>query len=112
MTMKSILAGILALVLTFGLTACDQPPVQAQAQPKPQPAKVAHHFEPIPNTRGDLAIDTATGLKCKTWEWGCTLPESFNDTQGLDRWNKTPIYGMSCGDLIDLPSCEKLASHD
>lgn len=69
--MKAILFAAIVALAIITQTACDQNQVQAQPkpQPVPQPVKVVHHFEPAPNTRGLIAIDTATGQACKTFDW-------------------------------------------
>ena len=94
---------LIAAVIGWKLT-CDQNPVAAQPQPKP--AKIVHHFEPVPYTEGDLAIDTATGLKCKTWEWVCV------DKKGAVAPVGTQMYGMYCRDLATMPTCYQVAAHE
>ena len=100
--MKTILA-IAALTAILSHTACDQKPVQAQAKPEQSP--ITHHFEPLDYTGGNLAIDAATGQKCRTWVWECAPHKG----EIVVPYN-APIYGMYCRDIVNMPTCDQIAS--
>jgi hypothetical protein len=79
--------------------------------PKPVPApKIAHHFEPIAKSEGSLAVDTATGQMCKTWDWVCTKSTWKNPWTGKSE--ESSRYGISCSALESMPTCEQLSNKD
>lgn len=69
----------LVLLTSLCLLACDD--FQQKDKPKepdPPPPRIVHHFDPIARSEGNLAVDTATGQMCKTWDWACQKPQHFN----------------------------------
>ena len=75
---RAFAAFSVALLFLSMTTGCDDIakelgyiPASRRELPKPVPTpKVVHHFEPIAKSEGSLAVDTATGRMCKTWEMG------------------------------------------
>jgi hypothetical protein len=99
----------LALMSAIVLTGCDD--LQQQAKPEvkqePPPTKVVHHFDPISRSEGNLAVDTATGQMCKTWEWVCTKPTYYNPR--TKQFEDLSSYGMSCSAIATMPTCKSLS---
>jgi hypothetical protein len=87
------------------LFGCDdiQP---AKKQPDPPP-KIVHHFDPIAKSEGSLAVDTATGQMCKTWEWECTSPTYWNPY--TKKWQDNASYGISCTAISTMPTCKSIS---
>lgn len=137
--MKSILCAILLILLLSGCeteqTSHHQPQQQTATPksfvPDAERPHIVHTFEILPYTGGNLAIDRATGQKCRTWDWACgcytTIMEAFNkrtaklavssdaylrlalqrDRQ-LDQCNDRSMYGMRCDIIGTLPTCDSL----
>jgi len=102
MKIKSALL-VLAMV---GLLGCDE--MESKKQPEPAPApRVVHHFDPITKSEGNLAVDTATGQMCKTWEWACTKPTFYNPYTKETQDNLA--YGISCAAIADMPTCKSIS---
>jgi len=113
-SMKAILLSAAALVVTAGLTGCDEilnwnsaqaqakPQAQVQVQEQTKPPKATHHFEPLLRTGASLAIDTTTGMECRTWDWICTDGKGMPSVKG-------DIYGIRCEAIPSLPTCDELA---
>jgi|HubBroStandDraft_2_1064218.scaffolds.fasta_scaffold16163_4 hypothetical protein len=96
-----------ALMSAIVLTGCDdlqqaKPPVK----PDPPPT-VVHHFDPIARSEGNLAVDTATGQMCKTWEWACTKPTYYNPR--TKQFEDVSSYGISCSAIENMPTCKSLS---
>lgn len=87
-----------AVVLVSFLLACSEKP------------KVVHHFEPMANTQGSLAMDTATGKMCRTWAWVCSEPTIRNPWTGKTVENS--MYGIKCRSIEELPTCDQLLKAD
>jgi hypothetical protein len=99
---------LVALMSAIVLTGCDDLQQQAKPQVKQEPPpKVAHHFDPIARSEGNLAVDTATGQMCKTWEWACSKPTYYNPR--TKQVEDTYDYGISCASIDSMPTCKSLS---
>ncbi len=115
---KAFSAFFVALLILSMTIGCDDiakelgyVPASEHDSPKPVPApKIAHHFEPVSKSEGSLAVDTATGRMCKTWEWVCTKPTWKNQWTGKTEQNSS--YGISCSAVESMPTCEQLSNKD
>lgn len=98
---------LVALMSAIVLTGCDDPQ-QSKSPVKPEPPpRVVHHFDPIARSEGNLAVDTATGQMCKTWEWVCPNPTYYNPRTKL--YEDVSSYGMSCSAIATMPTCKSLS---
>lgn len=97
------------LILTIvGLLGCDDlSQQQTKKAADPLPPKVVHHFDPIAKSEGSLAVDTATGQMCKTWEFACTQPTYYNPYTKKTQDNN--LYGISCSALDNMPTCKDIS---
>jgi len=100
------------------LIACDEiakefgyiPAPKSDPPKQVQTPRVIHHFEPVAKSEGSLAVDTATGRMCKTWEWVCTKGTYKNPWTG--KWEEASTYGISCSAIELMPTCEQLSKKD
>ena len=99
---------ILILLTSLGLlVACDDlQPKDKPKEPEPPP-RLVHHFDPITRSEGNLAVDTATGQMCKTWDWACTKPSYYNSY--TKEWVENSAYGVSCTAIGNMPTCESIS---
>ena len=120
-------ATLLICLLSGCMTQQNPPP---QQKPVEQP-RIAHTFEPLPYTRGDLAMDRATGQKCRTWDFECGCysnirndfdKKSANLKVGTEAYSQleskrdkelvqcaeSQWYGMRCDGIDALPLCDTL----
>lgn len=105
--MRHRFAGLMAMAFLFSCTGCDQ--LEQNASPKkaqPEQQRITHHFEPVAKSNGNLAVDTATGRMCKTWDWECTNRDFKNPYTG--KWQEAQSYGMACSAIDTMPTCEQL----
>ena len=128
--MKGTLCAMLLVCVLSSCSTEQNPPPQPQPKPVEQP-RIVHTFEPLPYTGGNLAIDRATGQKCRTWDWQCgcysNIQEDFNKKSanlriGTDAYSKlaserdrelarcaeSEWYGMRCDGIDALPTCDSL----
>ena len=134
--MKIIL--LISSVIILWQNGCDtkqtpeqqQPPQQQQPKQQPQP-RITHKFELVPYTNGDIAIDQTTGQKCRTWDWACgcysAIFDNYNKktekltpgsaayvkaseefTRQLAKCDESPMHGVRCDAIQNLPTCESL----
>jgi hypothetical protein len=98
----------LILLTSLGLlVACDElQPKDKPKEPEP-PSRVVHHFDPIARSEGNLAVDTATGQMCKTWDWACTKPGYYNNY--TKEWVENSAYGVNCSAITSMPTCESIS---
>jgi len=68
---------------------------------------VVHHFDQVPKSEGNLAVDTATGQMCKTWEWACAKPGYYNNY--TKEWVENSSYGVNCAAIATMPTCESIS---
>ena len=99
-----------ALVLLIALSllvACDE--LQTKDKPKQAepPPRVVHHFDPIARSEGNLAVDTATGQMCKTWDWACAKPGYYNNY--TKEWVENSSYGVDCSAIASMPTCKSIS---
>jgi hypothetical protein len=68
--MKALLLTALALA-TLVCVGCDKQQAVAAAAPAPKPEHrvIEHRFVAVGASDGGLALDTTTGLLCRTWAW-------------------------------------------
>ncbi len=101
----------LALLLIFGLAGCDQlqPTTKpAEAPPQQQPRR-EHHFDQIARSEGNLAVDTATGQMCKTWEWVCGTDGDTFYNPNTKKVQERTSYGITCAAIRTMPTCESIS---
>ena len=77
----------------IGALACDDL-MTAKAKQADPPRKIIHHFEPIARSEGSLAVDTATGQMCKTWDWVCVEASTWNSY--TKKWQDNSRFGVAC----------------
>jgi hypothetical protein len=58
-------------------------------------------------SEGNLAVDTATGQMCKTWDWYCTKPTYYNPYTKKTEDNVS--YGISCSAVATMPTCKSIS---
>jgi hypothetical protein len=97
------------LILTIvGSLGCDElSQQQTKKAADPPPPKVVHHFDPIAKSEGSLAVDTATGQMCKTWDWICTQPKFYNSY--TKEFQDNSSYGISCSAIANMPTCKEIS---
>jgi hypothetical protein len=68
--------GLALLLALMSPDGCDQAPIQ-RAAPTSKP-RLERRFDPVSDGRGngstDFALDTYTGILCRTWLWEDTTP--------------------------------------
>jgi hypothetical protein len=96
---------VLSLMILVGCDELQQPKSQAK-QPE-LPPKVVHHFDPIARSEGSLAVDTATGQMCKTWDWVCTQPTYYSPY--TKKFVDNQSYGINCSAIATMPTCKSIS---
>jgi hypothetical protein len=100
----------LLLFLAIALSGCDQLQTDNTAKantPQPPPRR-EHHFDPITRSEGSLAVDTATGQMCKTWNWVCSEGDSSYN-QFTKKYQDNMSYGITCSAIREMPTCESIS---
>jgi hypothetical protein len=90
-----------------GTLGCDDQQLATKATQAEAPQKMIHHFEPIAKSEGSLAVDTATGQMCKTWDWVCKKPNYWNPY--TKQWEENDSYGVACSAITAMPTCKSIS---
>jgi hypothetical protein len=107
MNIKSALL-ILVVVGLSGWDGCDDlQQTKTEAKQQEPPPKVVHHFDQIARSEGSLAVDTATGQMCKTWDWYCSKPTFYNRSTKQNEDGQ--MYGVSCSAIAEMPTCKSIS---
>jgi hypothetical protein len=97
------------LLITLIWVGCDQLQSDTNTkQQQQQPQRREHHFDPIAQSDGSLAVDTTTGQMCKTWQWVCGNGDtSYNEF--TKKYQDNMSYGITCSAIRDMPTCESIS---
>jgi hypothetical protein len=105
---------IFVVALLLALAGCDEQQSTnkastAQVSTAPQPPRREHHFEPIARSQGNLAVDTATGQMCKTWQFVCATDGDTYYNPYTKRYENRMSDGIACSAIRTMPTCESLS---
>src|ERR1022692_2034317 len=102
-----IKVALLILTMTGFLGCDDLQRTKTEAKQPDPPPKVVHHFDPITRSEGNLAVDTATGQMCKTWDWYCAKPTFYD--RNTKQTEDSQSYGISCAAVAHMPTCKSIS---